>query len=169
MESAEYVAAKGSRLSNQEAQVYGVELEQINQAFGGLRPGEVVEAARDPSSPLHSAFEWDDAVAASQARLERANYIIRSVVVKHIKGRQEGPKRVQVEMRAFHNVVDDGDRAYKSLDEVRKDPHLRKQLLIKAFNELKSWERRYKQFEELTKITKFLDRLDIEERIEELA
>jgi hypothetical protein len=47
---------------------------------GRLSPQDVLEDARDPSSPLHAAFPadaWDDAVAAERYRLDIARRIIR--------------------------------------------------------------------------------------------
>ena len=168
MEKVEYGASRGARLSNKDAQTYGPELNSIKEANGGLLPEMVVEAATDPASPLHAAFEWDDKKAAHFGRIEQAKYLIRSVVIRHIKGQQDGPKHVHVEVKAFHNVINDGNRAYLSIDDIRKDPLLRKQLVIQAYNELKGWERRHKQFSELSRVTKFLDRLDITAQIEAL-
>lgn len=44
---------------------------------GVLRPDAVVEDARDPASPLHSHFQWDDSKAAHAFRLEQARRLIR--------------------------------------------------------------------------------------------
>jgi hypothetical protein len=46
---------------------------------GLLQPFDVVEAARDPGSPLHDSFEWNDSVAAERYRLEQARRLIRTV------------------------------------------------------------------------------------------
>lgn len=46
-----------------------------------ITPDAVVERARDPQSVLHNEFEWDDALAAKQARLDRARELIREVRV----------------------------------------------------------------------------------------
>ncbi|CAE6856779.1 hypothetical protein R75461_07754 [Paraburkholderia nemoris] len=44
-----------------------------------LDAGIVVRDARRVRSPLHACFEWDDAVAGQQYRLEQARHLIRSV------------------------------------------------------------------------------------------
>lgn len=49
------------------------------QNNGRLTPDAVVDDARDPRSPLHDQFEWDDAKAAHQYRLEQARELIRTV------------------------------------------------------------------------------------------
>ena len=49
---------------------------------GRVTPEIVVEAARDPDSPLHSAFTWDDAQAAHEHRLAQARVLLRRVRVE---------------------------------------------------------------------------------------
>ena len=49
---------------------------------GRVTPEIVVEAARDPASPLHSAFTWDDAQAAHEHRLAQARVLLRRVRVE---------------------------------------------------------------------------------------
>lgn len=46
---------------------------------GTLTPDLIVEDARNPSSPLHEEFEWDDTVAAHQHRLSQARTVIRTI------------------------------------------------------------------------------------------
>lgn len=53
-----------------------LELERDN---GRLAPADVVDAARDPTSPLHSHFTWDDSEAAEKYRLMQARTLIRTV------------------------------------------------------------------------------------------
>ena len=48
---------------------------------GAIKPNLVVEAARDPDSPLHGYFEWDDSVAAHQHRLAQAGELIRKLTI----------------------------------------------------------------------------------------
>lgn len=49
---------------------------------GRLSPDIVVAAAIDPTSPLHSKFEWDDTEAAKEHRRNQARALIRSVRVE---------------------------------------------------------------------------------------
>ncbi len=44
-----------------------------------IEPADVVGAARDPDSPLHDEFPWDDKVAAEERRLDIARGLIRFV------------------------------------------------------------------------------------------
>jgi hypothetical protein len=41
----------------------------------------VLADARDPESPLHDCFEWDDAKAAAAYRIDQARVLIRSIEI----------------------------------------------------------------------------------------
>lgn len=54
-------------------------VEALRDAEGYLATETVVEAARDPASPLHGHFEWQDDKAAHFYRLGQARQLIRSL------------------------------------------------------------------------------------------
>ena len=59
------------------------EIERIRAMHGGvLHAEDVLEEAKNPASPLHPMFEWDNNVAAHQWRLEQARSLIREVRVE---------------------------------------------------------------------------------------
>lgn len=58
------------------------ELRRIYRQKDGLRPSEVVEAARPKDSPLHSEFEWNDKKAGHEHRLWQARQLIRVTVIE---------------------------------------------------------------------------------------
>ena len=85
---------------------------------GRLTPESVVAAARDPQSPLHDRFEWDDTAAANAWRLVQARQLIRSVHVN-----------VTVDDRVISTVhyvrdpmVEAEDQGYVSVDQLRSEP-----------------------------------------------
>ena len=56
--------------------VVAEELHRLARSRGGaLVPETVLDAASDPGSPLHAAFDWDD--AAGPWRLHQARVLIR--------------------------------------------------------------------------------------------
>jgi len=57
------------------------QLTAIETAEGRLTPSAVVDSARNPDSPLHPLFDWNDASAAEAHRLDTARGLIRRVVV----------------------------------------------------------------------------------------
>ena len=54
-------------------------LADLHQQNDGLRPSEVVAAAKPKTSPLHCEFTWDDTKAAHEYRLNEARHLIRVV------------------------------------------------------------------------------------------
>jgi hypothetical protein len=52
---------------------------------GRLRPEDVVDAARNPNSALHSYFTWDDSEAAAAYRLQEARALIKRVKVDVVR------------------------------------------------------------------------------------
>lgn len=51
-------------------------IESIVRMKGGCTTEDLLDAARDPESPAHSAFEWDDSVAAEEFRKYQARKLI---------------------------------------------------------------------------------------------
>jgi len=86
-----YKAAKGTRFTNQEAQVIGTRLDYIGKSHSGeLTKDIVLDDARIISSPLHKYFDWDDTTAAEKYRRHQAGKIIQAVTVEvKIEGSRE--------------------------------------------------------------------------------
>jgi hypothetical protein len=57
-------------------------LRALEDERGRLTPEIVLEAARDPESPLHDQFEWNVEEAARKHNLARARALLRSVRVR---------------------------------------------------------------------------------------
>lgn len=57
------------------------EMQVIAGQKDALLPEDVVDAARNPNSTMHSFFEWDDSEAAAKFRLVQARWLIRSVEI----------------------------------------------------------------------------------------
>ena len=83
-----------------EVQITGVHQEvaqRLREIY--LRDGEdlneraVVQDAADPTSPLHTYFEWDGTEAAARYRLSQAASLIRKVRVTVIRGPASAPIR----------------------------------------------------------------------------
>jgi len=60
------------------------ELKALESRAGKLTPEQVVNAAENESSALHSCFTWDDSEAAARWRLDEARTIIRSVRIETV-------------------------------------------------------------------------------------
>lgn len=125
---------------------------ELERAFGQITPPDVVDAARDPKSPLHQHFEWDDSAAAEEWRLAQARTLIASVRVKL----QSAPERPP--LRAFVHISAPLPH-YESAKLAMSDPEKREMILRRALSELESFKRRYAEFSELAQIFMQIDAL----------
>lgn len=129
------------------AQVAGVELARIQASQGRFfSPSAVVLAARPKKSPLHPAFEWNDAKAAAAHREDQARYLVRNIVVI----RQDQPHAEP--MRAFVSVCpgDDDHPRYTSVEIAMNDLVLREQVLAQALADMHTFSRKYASFLDLS-------------------
>ena len=97
-----------------------------------LTPEQVVEAARDPASPLHEEFEWDDTEAGHKWRLNQARTLIRSVRVTI------QVQNVPVPTIAYiHDPEADG-QGYRHVSQVRNDAEVAQRALAREINRVGS-------------------------------
>lgn len=135
------------------AQVAGEELERIRVWNNGrLEADAVVKASRDPGAPLHPAFEWNDATAATAYRIDQARYMLRSIEVVLTSG--EGDDRP---IRAFVSVTRDNDRSYTSVGHAMSDPELRAQVVAAAWAELEAWRKRHAELIDFAQVFTAID------------
>lgn len=111
-----------------------------------LNPCDVVEAARNPASPLHDKFTWDDGEAAEQYRLIEARKLI-SVHVEYLPNSKDASP-VWVSLRQ--------DRArgggYRTLVSVLSKKELREKLLAEAMDDLRHFQEKYHMLKELAEV-----------------
>lgn len=93
---------------------------------GTLTPERVVLDARDPNSPLHGEFEWDDSKAAASHRLDQARRLISSVRVRIVE-----ESRV-LEAIAYVRDPDaaPNEQGYTSVVELRSDEERARKALL---------------------------------------
>lgn len=133
-------------------QKVGARLTELRQKMGRLRAEDVVEDAIRTTSVLHRYFEWDNAEAAAQYRLEQARHLIAAVVIV---------RRDTVDLRpirAFAAVHKDG--GYESIEVVMASPDLRKQALIEVKQGIKTYREKLEAFEEFSDVIASLDQVD---------
>lgn len=128
------------------------ELEAIRRKHRGrLSPAIVLNEAADPEHPLHDRFEWDDAIAAHQHRLDQARALIVSVRVGY-KDADGQPQSA----RWFHAVraSDEQQFDYLPADEVLTDPVLRKILFREMERQVAELVARYQHMQEFWELLK---------------
>jgi len=108
---------------------------------GRLTPESVIAKARNPKSPLHDRFEWDNSAAAHQHRLQQARGLIRSVMVT-----------ITTEERTVSTVhyvrdpaAEDG-QGYVSLAQLKTEPENARAMLMHSFAQAKTYLDRAEEF-----------------------
>jgi hypothetical protein len=125
-------------------QQIGEALETIRAENGGqLHPQAVVQGARSSKSLLHRYFEWDDAKAAEQHRLDQARALIRSIRVIDDDDKSRP---------AFLSIRNDDGIGYRAFEEVLRSPDLRQRLLEQAQRDLDAWTQRYRELKEIVSL-----------------
>ena len=140
--------AKGDRWSREKAQLIGERLASMNS----VTPSLVVEDARNPKSPLHECFDWDDGIAAEKWRLAQARNVINCIITYEPSKHGE-----DLEVRAFYHVAHpveseetgcEEERVvrYAQIDEVQQRADFRAQVIAQAKAELNGWRERWKAY-----------------------
>lgn len=136
-----------------DAQTIGEHLEELATLTGSVTPRAIVDDARNPESPLHENFEWDNTTAADSWREHTARNLIGSLVVVRVNETQvTGTVRAFVSVRASNKPG-----TYTPIVAVMEDPELRKQLLEKARQELSQWRNRYADLSEFARVFALVD------------
>lgn len=123
------------------------ELKRIAEKHKGrLMPRDVVEEARNPESPLHKSFEWNDSAAAEQWRIEQARRLIQvsvTVLENHNKP-----------VRAFVSLSTDrySGGGYMMVKSVLSDKELIDIMLKDAAAELEIFTAKFNMIQELSEV-----------------
>lgn len=101
---------------------------------GRITAEEVLARAEDPNNPLHRMFEWDDARAAHQHRLETARGLIRSCVVR--TQQREVIPRIPAYVRDPGRSRD--EQGYIAVKTVRTNEDMAREVLVAEFGRVAS-------------------------------
>lgn len=131
----------------------GQHLDRLRKEFKGeITPKDVVQDARNPNSPLHPFFEWDDSEAAEQYRLQQARGLIRAVVAVYTSDDEPAKK-----MKAYVHVREPGANHYRETQHALSQSSTREAVLRRAWEELQQWKRRYRDLEEFAQLVETID------------
>lgn len=124
-------------------------LKAIARRDGGLlRPGAVVEAARDESSPLHGAFCWDDTEAAHRYRLIQAQRLIRTFEIECVDGKRKYNAPMFVNLSVDRNGAS-SENPYRLAEDVAKREDLLAVAEADALDQLNALKTRYQHLKRL--------------------
>jgi len=161
MEVLSYEFKEGARFqpgAHKNAKEVGAHLELLRNEFKGeLTPQDVVDDARNPNSPLHSHFEWDDSRAAEQHRLKQARGLIKAVVAVY---RDDSPEESIVKrVSAFVHIDEPGTPHYRSTDHAMSMEVTRDRVLRSAWKEFQRFRKRYEDLEEFASLFEVADEI----------
>lgn len=108
-------------------------------------PQQIVELAKDEATELHKCFEWDDAVAAYQFRLQQARNITHHLVIEENEPQPDKPP-------IRYLVMTEKGSGYKPITAVFKREDEYQQLLRTAMAELRAFKTKYARLSELQEI-----------------
>lgn len=140
-----YKWKSGSRVSA-DAQKVGEVCERLEKK-GNLTPKALVDASRRKNAALHDLFEWDNEIAAEKYRETQASYFIRSIEIVSV-GTSE-PVRAFVSVTANEATA---ERTYINVKRALSTNGTREEVLAIALAELKAFERKYSNLEELANV-----------------
>ena len=120
------------------ADLAGQMCEQLEKTVG-LTAKTLLDANRNPGTPLHDAFEWNDGIAAEKFREEQAAHIIRCLCIHSEQSKEET-------VRAFFTVE---KTVYESLSIIIGDEDKRSRLLAAAMREFEAYRRKYNSLKAL--------------------
>ena len=156
MRIAGYEFSEGARFqagASTNAAVVGAHLDFLRQKLKGeLTPPDVVADARNPNSPLHSFFEWDDGAAAEAYRLSQARGLIRAVVAIYTS-----ESKPAVRQRMFVHINEPSAPHYREVGHAMSQKKTREIVLSRAWRELKDWRERYRDLKEFSELFEVID------------
>lgn len=124
-----------------------------------LNPAQVVQAARDPSSVLHTEFEWDDSEAADMYRLAQAGALVRRVKFTLIREDQEKKTIKLTTTRAYQSRPSQRtpEGGYESVEQIIADKEKRGELIDQVLKELAAYRKRYSDIVALSSVWDAID------------
>lgn len=157
----------GFRLSKRMADLVAGRILYLEDKLGKkLAAKDVLDDARNPSSPLHEVYAaqnlWDDATAAERARLAYARYLLQAIEIVRVN---EHGKEVTTPMfRSLPDEDADTGRSYSSVRHILAEE--------KSIAEVVAYERTIMRgcllrIRQIEKLVKFAD--EIEEVLDRMA
>ncbi len=138
-------------------------IEIVRKRNGGEASAEaVVAAAKAKRNPLHPEFVWDDGKAADEYRLGQARHLVAHLVVIREEIATDRPQRVYEVIKQPQDPEKGRQRAkyaYRSTDDIMRDPDMRAELLGRALRELIGFRARYRDLQELAVVLRSIDEL----------
>lgn len=127
--------------------------EEISAMGDEVTPYQVVEKGKDPTSELSKCFTKDDAEAANKYRLWEARQILRQlIVITRPDPGDEKEKSEPIQFRLMMKNETSRGTGYKQTLVMIRDEDEYQKLLNTAYEELRTFKRKYSMLSELREI-----------------
>ena len=138
-------------------------MERLAAEHSVISPKIVLEEARNPNSPLHDKFEWDDSTAAENFRLIQAAGLIRQWKGTFVRIEREVEVVKLSDIRMAESPETSrgrGKASYEKLDNILDDPKKRASLLRTVIRQVRSIKLKYEYLEELACVWQALEEVE---------
>ena len=148
-----YYYSKNHDITDEQAQIFGDELDRIREKYGRLFIPQVVAEARYEKSTIHDFFEWDNEIAGERFRIDQARILQRSIYVDIVTSDDERiPTRAFVDVGVAKDQEQfPGFHEFTSIDIALKDKEKMEMIIGRAFSELKKWATTYRRYLKIDK------------------
>lgn len=127
------------------AAVLAVEIKALQRSDGSYEPVDLITWARQhPKSMLYEAFEWNNAAAAAEHRLDQARRMLRQYVVV-VRGSVQPVSLISVTSRR----TEDNKGSYLTVSAIAANKALRAEVLEQAKVQLRGLKEKYGWLTEL--------------------
>jgi len=127
---------------------------------GHISPRVLLDAARDPDSPFHDHFEWDDEAAGEQYRLAQASQLLRrwkGVIMKIDAESKVVTIKTTRRLQSPSGSREKGGASYQPVESVLSDPAKREDMIRTVLKELTAYRRRYAELTALADVWRAID------------
>lgn len=145
----------GGGFNGASAQEVGEELARLEVRPGDFhRTPDVLDEARNPDSPLHRCFEWNDDKAAEAHRLHQCRAMLRSIAVVIVRGEKREKRRL------YCHITDEQGPKYVRSDRVASEESVRRAALDEALAMLNGLRRRFEFLQELSPVFEAMQKIN---------
>lgn len=148
-------AKPGSQLKVEDAQAIA---ELVKQRGGSCTAQQFVDESRARDSPTHHLFEWNDALAGAEFRLEQARRYLRAVTVEVVTS--SGTLNVRLMEAVDSDDEDDSARTYKFISDIARDPDEIAQVVRDAKRQLDAFRKKFSSLRTLPGFSAVLRAID---------
>jgi hypothetical protein len=160
----EFRAAEGAGFGDERAQIYGEHISHLEETHRGAPnlPDLIIDDARNPDSPLHDYFEWDDKKAADHWRKHQAQNLLVKIETKILlpDGRTSWTRAfhpVRIEFVETEPAPPQRIRIWTSKEQILQNAEFRAQIIARALRELQTWQNTYRQYQELDEVFRAIE------------